>query len=262
MNALNPPIKCLSAAARALPESGTVAGTRRKLAFWGALLVVIHIIVGLSLQHPATLKPFVPEVWWDILAAKSLELIILALLIPILLVRDGLSLADIGFAPTQWKADVRRGVVGGAAIWLLHDSLVSLAATGTGGLNINTGMLSVGAPLSADPIELCGLVFSIVVVGPLLEEIIYRGCLMSSARANLGMGPLRTVMVVASSGLIFAMLHTLGHPLYYAVYFVTGLAFALFYRRTGSLAAAVVAHGTVNALCSAKIGMQIWLSLY
>lgn len=258
MNVLRLPIESLIIPAPAPPESVTGASTRRRLAFWGAMLVVLHAFVGLTFQLPPALKPLIPEPWWELMAAKSIELIFLAFLIPAVLVRDGLTLSDIGFAPSHWKSDLRQGLLGGAGIWLLHDSLLKLAAVGAGGRQINTGMLSAVATLSDTPVELCGLIFSTVVLGPLIEEVIYRGCLMSSTRAGLGGRPTGAASAVVLSGLIFTSFHALGHPLYYAVYFVTGLAFALFYQRTGSLASAVAAHAVVNGLFAARVGLQVF----
>lgn len=255
MTVMIPPIECLNAPGPTPSESATGAATRRGLAFWGMLFVVLHVLIGFCLQHPPALKAFVPEAWWTLLAAKALELIILALLVPILLARDGLTLADIGFGSAR-REDVRLGVLGGAVIWFMHDSLLKLGVAVSGVAGINSGMLSTVRTLSDAPIELGGLIFATVVVGPLLEEIVYRGALMSSVRANLGTGPLAAFVAAAASGLIFAAFHGLGHPLYYAAYFLTGLALALFYRSTGSLWASVVAHGVVNGLFSVRIGLQ------
>lgn len=258
MNVMNPLIDCLNAPSFSLPEFRTKAATRRTLAYWGGTFVILHVLIGYCLLNPpAILKPFFPQVWWELLAAKSIELTILALLVPILLVRDGFTLSDVGFGSARWKPEVRLGILGGAAIWFMHHSLLRLAEVGTGGVEINTGMTSIVSSLSDAPVELIGLLLGTVIVGPLLEEVVYRGCLMSSSRANLGMASLPAAVIAVSSGLIFSALHGLGHPAYYAVYFVTGVAFALFYRKTGSLAASFAAHAAVNAICSVRIGMQI-----
>lgn len=252
---MNPPMECLIAPAYAPSESAPGGAVRRRLAWWGMMFVVLHLLVGFSLEHPPALKAFIPEAWWALLGAKAIELLILALLVPILLARDGLTLADVGFGPAR-REDVRLGVLGGAVIWFMHDSLLKLGVVLSGVEGINSGMLSTVRTLSDAPIELGGLIFAVVVVGPLLEEVVYRGALMSSVRANLGAGPLAAFVAAAASGIIFAAFHGLGHPLYYAAYFLTGLALALFYRSTGSLWAAAVAHGVVNGLFTVRIGLQ------
>lgn len=239
-------------------ENGPDARTRRRLGFWGAVLVVSHIIFQLALQYPPALKSLIPEVWWNLLAEGSLELILLALLIPVLLKRDGLVLGDLGFAPSQWKRDIRRGMIAGASIWLLDIALLRLAKIWTGGADVNIGLGSIVEPMINGSAELFGVVLSIVVLGPITEEVLYRGCLMASTRAGLGGRPWKAVVAVISSGIIFALVHALGHPLYTVVYFVTGLAFALVYQKTGSLAVSVIAHGSVNALSAVYICFQIF----
>lgn len=231
--------------------------TRRSLILWGAVLVLSHVIYQLVLQYPSALKSLVPEPWWNLLASGSIELIFMALLIPLLLKRDGLNLGDIGFAPSAWKKDLLWGFLAGAGIWIVHHSLLSFAMSWTGGANINTGMASIVDPIANGPAELVGVVLSVIVLGPLTEEVLYRGCLMASTRACLGGRTWTAVAAVISSGLVFAGVHALGHPLYSAVYFVTGLAFALVYQKTGSLAVSVFAHATVNAMGVLSVYLQV-----
>lgn len=239
-------------------ESRPSSRTLRRLSFWGGMLVVLHIIYQFLLQYPTVLKPLVPELWWNLLAGGAIELMVLAFLIPVLLKRDGLSLSDLGFAPTRWKEDSRRGILAGTGIWLLHTLLLRLALVWTGGLNINTGMISIVSPMSNGAAELFGVILSTVVMGPITEEVLYRGCLMASTRACFGARSWTAVLAVALSGITFALVHALGHPFYYVIYFVTGLAFALVYRKTGSLAVSVFAHGTVNALAALYACIRIY----
>lgn len=231
--------------------------TRRSLTLWGAGLVLSHVIYQLVLKYPSSLKSLVPELWWNLLAAGSIELIFLALLIPLLLKRDGLNLGDIGFAPSAWTRDLLWGFLAGAGIWIIHHSLLSLAMSWTGGANVNTGMASIVDPIANGPAELAGVLISIVVLGPLTEEVLYRGCLMASTRSCLGGRTWTAAVTVVLSGLIFAVVHALGHPLYSVVYFVTGLAFALIYQKTGLLAVSVFAHATVNAMGVLSVYLQV-----
>lgn len=259
MTFLNQPIESPHASMVLLDaHSGPNIRTRRRLAFWGNMLVVSHVIFQLALRYPPALGNLIPELWWNLLAGGSIELILLAILIPVLLERDGLSLTDIGFAPTQWKRDIRWGILAGAGIWLIHRSLLSLAMAWTGGLNVNTGMVSIVEPMMNGSAELLGVILSVVVLGPITEEVLYRGCLMASTRSCLGARPWTAVMAVIASGFVFAVVHAVGHPLYSVVYFVTGLAFALVYWKTGSLAVSVIAHGSVNALSALYICFQIY----
>ena len=83
-------------------------------------------------------------------------------------------------------------------------------------------------------------------LAPVIEETIYRGCLISSFAQRWGGGPRREAAYVFASALIFAISHGLSHPLYGAVYALTGAAFALLYLSTRSLNAAILAHAVVN----------------
>lgn len=230
-----------------------VNGANRRLLFWGIVIVLCHLISELLTPYPAVLIGVISEQWWDLLARKSLELIVLAFLIPQFLKRDGLSLEDIGFAPKMSMRDLRWGLLGGGTIWLLHVSLLRAAEIRTGGAVINMAMTDAVASLNVGHAEIVGLFFAMVVQGPFLEEVLYRGCLMASGRSQLGSRLWSVSGTVLLSGLVFAAVHALGHPLYSIVYAVTGLGLALLYQRTGSLAAAIFAHATVNSLSILKV---------
>lgn len=234
-------------------------GTKGRLLFWGIFIVLSYVISEVVTPYPAAFKCVISEQWWDLLARKSLELLALAFLIPRLLRRDGLSLADIGFAPRMSLQELRWGLLGGSAIWLLHVLLLRAAEIRTGGEIINAGMVTAIKTVDLGPAEFVGLVLVIIIQGPLLEEIVYRGCLMSSVRSLWERRPWPVLMAVLISGLIFAVVHAVGHPLYLIVYAVTGMGLALLYQKSGSLFAAVMAHATVNTLCVLKAIFVSWV---
>lgn len=236
------------------PNSRARGGLRA----WGAFLVAVYLGSEILVQYPAFLDPLVPAPWWDLLVRKSLALMVLALLIPSLLKREGLTLADIGFEASSWSGDARRGVLAGTMIGLLHFSLLMLATLWTGSSSINSGVVESVKSISFGPVEVAGLIFSTIILGPVIEEVIYRGCLMASTRAGLGAGRWTALLTVLLSGIFFSAAHALGHPLYSAVYLITGLAFAGFYQMTGSLSAAIFAHATVNALGALYVCIQVW----
>jgi uncharacterized protein len=76
------------------------------------------------------------------------------------------------------------------------------------------------------------------VVGPLAEELLYRGVAYSAMRRH---GP---VVAALASSAVFALLHV--HPLVVATAFVLGLVNAVLVERTGSLWPAVASHVTFN----------------
>lgn len=80
-----------------------------------------------------------------------------------------------------------------------------------------------------------------LLVGPILEEIIFRGCLMRSMELRWGLWP-----GVLGSALVFAVVHGVGWPLVLEV-LVAGVLLALMVVASGSLWAGVAAHIVSNA---------------
>lgn len=118
-----------------------------------------------------------------------------------------------------------------------------------------TQWLAHGQPVTQDIRQLGGatspalrlpLVLVVVSVGPLVEELLFRGVLLSALLRRLQVG-----WAVAISSLLFACMHLpdLGY-LWYAVPNLALLAAVLAWLRlrSGSLWPAVVAHGVNNAL--------------
>ncbi len=81
---------------------------------------------------------------------------------------------------------------------------------------------------------------SVVVLGPLAEELIYRGLLYRIFRRHWGVLPSAVL-----SALIFGLAH--GEPWYLFGLVGLGVLFALVYEYSGSLTAAAVAHAAHNA---------------
>ena len=97
------------------------------------------------------------------------------------------------------------------------------------------------AHLPSGPLE-TGLAYgSVVVLGPLAEELIYRGLLYRIFRRQWGV--LRSAVLTA---LIFGLAH--GEPWYVFGLVALGVLFALVYEFSGSLTTAAVAHAAHNAV--------------
>jgi len=82
---------------------------------------------------------------------------------------------------------------------------------------------------------------SVVVLGPLAEELIYRGLLYRIFRRHWGVMPSAVL-----SALIFGLAH--GEPWYIFGLVALGVVFALVYEFSGSLTTAAVAHAVHNAV--------------
>lgn len=88
------------------------------------------------------------------------------------------------------------------------------------------------------------LALLIVLVGPALEEIVFRGLLYGSLRAGLATRVVsqekRDALAAVVSASAFALLHL--NPSGFLIYFGLGYVFAEAYRRTGSLYPSIIAH--------------------
>lgn len=87
------------------------------------------------------------------------------------------------------------------------------------------------------------LVFTVSVVAPLGEEVLFRGLLHRALRAHLG----RRAFFVSAA--LFAAIHL--YAIHFLPVFVLGVLLAWMYERRGSLVVPIVAHGTVNAIVAA-----------
>jgi membrane protease YdiL (CAAX protease family) len=209
------------------------------------MLFVWAIVLYLAVEHSVPLPALVESTWSGELVRSSLVCALIAGLLPIYLKRDGLDVAALGFTRRSWRRDVVSGAVLGAALWAGNCVFFYLMKKiVTGSPEVNVGMsLFASSPAQAGAKILC-----IVVVGPLMEEILFRACIVVPLRARWGTGPRRDVVYALVSGIFFATAHLVGHPLYYAGYVLLGVAFARVYQRTGSLRTVFIAHGCMNAL--------------
>jgi membrane protease YdiL (CAAX protease family) len=132
-----------------------------------------------------------------------------------------------------------------AANWLLNLQLLLTHQTthvqaGFQGYNVVTRIPTVTA------INVGLNLFSFVVLGPLVEEIIFRGLLFGALASRLG---------VAGAGIlsaaIFGAVH--GDPVLFVWLAVVGLINAAVYAMTGNLTAAVMIHAIANALSAPAI---------
>lgn len=90
-----------------------------------------------------------------------------------------------------------------------------------------------------------GLVGAVVIAGPIVEEVVYRGCLESAfvtATGSRWLGVVLTAVVFASAHIGAARMEALPGL------FALGIAFGLAFERTGRLGAPIVMHAVFNAM--------------
>lgn len=95
--------------------------------------------------------------------------------------------------------------------------------------------------IGLDPLNVSLLILAFVFIAPITEEILFRGLIFGFIKDKLGL----TAALLISSA-VFGLLHP-GHHL---STFVMGLAFALLYYRTKSIAVPIVLHMVWNALAT------------
>jgi|GEM_PF-2593578 len=231
LNILDSPVSAKSAPRRRIPSTWM-------LFFWALVLCAV-------VEKSVVLPAFTESTWSAELARMSLVCALIAALLPIYLKRDGLDVVALGFSRRPWRRDAVSGAALGAALWAgncVIFYLMQKSVLGSPEVNVAVSLFS-SSRAQAAARTLC-----IVVVGPLMEEILFRACIVVPLRARWGLGPWRDVAYALISGIFFACAHLVGHPLYYAGYVLLGVAFACVYQRTGSLRTVVVAHGCMNAL--------------
>jgi len=95
--------------------------------------------------------------------------------------------------------------------------------------------------LMADSSALLALTPWIVVLGPISEEVFFRGYVFRRLFSRSG-----PAAAYLASALLFAVVHW--HPVGFPMYAIIGLVFCWVYRKTGSLWAPILGHVTYNAL--------------
>lgn len=93
--------------------------------------------------------------------------------------------------------------------------------------------------MQATPLRLTALACLVVVVGPIFEELLFRGWLLGSLRKFWGDSK---ALVVSST--LFALIH--GDPWATPALFVLGMVFGWVYLKTGSLFGSILLHGMWN----------------
>jgi membrane protease YdiL (CAAX protease family) len=99
-----------------------------------------------------------------------------------------------------------------------------------------------------------------VTVGPIVEEVIFRGAAFSviyvTASSIGGLANSRIALSIAVSSLLFALAHTTLIGIPWVVFFGMGMLYALLRWRSNSTAAAALMHATYNAVIACAMLRQ------
>jgi CAAX protease family protein len=196
--------------------------------------------------------------WWTWLAAAELGVavaaIVLDLLIPslVLLLLAGISLAVRREGPSSLglRRPSRHHLVAGTAAFAVAWSVFQLAVTMPVANHVSGERQDMG--VFADVQGDVGLLLLLVVLswtlGAFVEEMAFRGFLLSRLREVLGASPFALAVAVLLSSLLFGILHSEQGLVGVVVVALDGIAFCalrLFYR---TVWASVLAHGFNNTL--------------
>ena len=153
--------------------------------------------------------------------------------------RYGSPWAALGLRPVSWWWLVASPACFG--IMLLIAMVIQQAISmimGQPFFNPQVQMLTQGKQLR--PIDLVLLLLCVAIVGPIVEELFFRGMLYPVMRRHAP----AWIAVLLNAG-VFAALHFI--PIMLPMLFVSGIVFALVRERTGSLVPGMLIHGLQNA---------------
>lgn len=150
---------------------------------------------------------------------------------------------DLGLS-FRWS-DLGWGVVGGLACIALGTLVATLTTLFFGDFGSAAGDAIVDAGVPKAVVLL--VIVLIVTVGPLCEELCFRGlAFAATARYAAKMGWAAVPVATIVSAVLFTLIHF--EPVRIGVLLVIGLVLSILRARTGRLGASVVAHGVNNAV--------------
>ena len=193
-------------------------------------------------------EPHVPGVWWRLLFARGLTLLGLLVVSTQTLKSDGLSLTELLRTSRDWRNGLLWGLPAGVLFALVTNGKVAVLQAMTGPISYNAALTADFRQLGEGALAKIGFAISVVLWAPITEGLVFRAYAYASMEKVWGGGARKLAGYVCLSSVGFALIHGVGHPLYYVGYFVSGVLYSLLYLRTRSLLACVAAHGTLNAL--------------
>lgn len=180
---------------------------------------------------------------WSVVSMLILDLLVI-LIVWAFATESGRSMAKtFGVSLRRAPEMIRRGLTGYAAVfpWLFGLLWLSVAVFEYFGIHPPLEPIQELLFLERRPWVVSVTVVLACVIGPIAEELFFRGVLFSSMRKKLG----RPSAVLLSS-VLFSLLHT--NLIGFVPILALGAFLALLYERTGSLVASIAVHITHNAL--------------
>jgi membrane protease YdiL (CAAX protease family) len=143
----------------------------------------------------------------------------------------------------------------GRGVWTLlgwtWPSRIHLLAALLGGIGLGIGVdiIARATTPTTQMIHLWNLILLDGLLGPIIEESLFRGCLLPVVARTTG-----PIIGIAATALLFATLHPISSLVQWLCFLVTGTAFGSIRVKSGSTAASTLMHAIYNAtlfLCQA-----------
>lgn len=126
-------------------------------------------------------------------------------------------------------------------IWPARIRLVA-ALVGGIGLGIGVDIIAHATTPTTHTIHLWNLILLDGLLGPIIEESVFRGCLLPVVARTTG-----PIIGIAATAALFATLHPISTFVQWLCFLTTGTAFGWIRVKSGSTAASTLMHATYNA---------------
>lgn len=197
-------------------------------------------------RFAATLRRVGPTGWAVTIVVMAITVIFVplsAVLVFLWLWLSRTPLRDVGLTrPDSWARMLILGIATGIAVKLLMKAVVMpyLGAPPT-----NPFL----APLEGNLAAALSAAARMMVLGGLLEEIVFRGFLFNRLQAAFGTGSVASVVMVVGAGVFFGAVHYFGQGIFGAVHAaILGVAFgAVYFFNRQRLGYLIITHATFNA---------------
>ena len=226
----------------ALRDSGREGGppglpALRAIDFCAVALAVVAVeMVGLHEMRRLRIDPLSLESIKATLVIRAAQ--IAAMLVPLALIR-GVGPSALGLRRGNWRQALTWA--GAVSVLLMAGfGLVAIAYGLSSGGNLVRDAFGRSPLAAATGGTRLAILAGMVVVGPLAEELFFRGGLHAVLRRSFP--PLQTILVTS---LFFAAAHAGGTP-FPVIPFIGGIAFSTLYEKTGTLLAPVLVHAAGN----------------
>lgn len=209
-------------------------------ALFAAAPIVSAYFALAYLQTAARISKYGIDVLWT--AAYSLSLIGAVWLVFVRGLRA--SFAELGWRQISWRAKLAAAAIGLASLGVSWAAFEALGAAG-----IDYGDYSLGFSSETRLVQALTLAAFAGIIGPIAEEIFYRGILFRWMRQRASFWP-----AAIGSSILFGFAHIQTAAIANAA--IAGVVFAILYERSGSLLVPAIAHQAWNF----TIVMASWIA--